>query len=450
MEKSRTINEGVEETESRPVVPELRRSTRKRKKSAYFAEFDVESDSREEGAEDRDDPSFQPEEIDDRDTFSLPLSPCDNGQENPEVPLPCVESSKDPVQTEAAPHHVNMKTENSETNSKLSRSQSPKNKPCVCDECGKVFVSHPKLNKHIRRVHRISKTPMPCPACKAAFSKPETLWNHFQDVHGAGIWQTRLSTRAPAKPRKTPVFAIDGTQSTVCDHCGKEFNSAMSLHRHVHLIHGTGALAQNFMVCAQCGKSFKTQESLNQHIRQVHEGIDFRCDICNRMCQSPGKLWRHKVEVHEITDLPPPPRVTVSTCEYCNQTFLRGLEVHVRTCHPEHFEQFQENIKANLNLKLKDQKGLRGTISLTPNALKKREQRALLKEKGPEAVLGLVPKWMLPKECPVCKQMISENAFSRHVQSHGTNTSMKINHQSDVSESVTQRKGVVVDTLKVV
>lgn len=281
------------------------------------------------------------------------------------------------------------------------------------------------------------------------FTRLPTPWRHYHHKHSTiGASHSSNSNRTPTIPRQTPAASAGAdTESTVCDQCDKEFSSSLSLRRHVHLIHGDGAIAINYLVCPYCGKSYKTKDSLGQHIGQVHEGVDFRCDICNRMCQAAEKLWKEKVGVHGMTDLPLPPNVTLYECEYCHKKLLRGLEAHVKRHHPERLEEYRESARAKFNLELKDQKGNPDTISLS--TLRKRQYRALLKEKGPAAAQGLIPKWLLPRQCPVCGEMVSGRSFRLHLRKHKTSIWVPRTFSKSNDKKQVQTKGTFVDAFKV-
>lgn len=72
----------------------------------------------------------------------------------------------------------------------------------------------------------------------------------------------------------------------------------------------------------------------------------------------------------------------------------------------------------------------------------------LLREKGPEAVRGIVPEWMLPKKCPHCRDIISGPGFLHHVRKHETDIWVP---QRAVSkdENVISHGGKFTDTLRV-
>lgn len=218
----------------------------------------------------------------------------------------------------------------------------------------------------------------------------------------------------------------DGTADTkpqICEMCGGVFASTMGLKRHLNEAHGVGGKFS--CLVADCGKRFLTQYKLVIHNRRVHFGDQYKCDLCSKLCLTPGKLWKHKREDHGMSDLPPPKSVTIYECYYCSKKLLRGLKTHVETEHPEHVKEFQEaeaTKKSRLPKRFRTYKAVENR--LVRDRLRKRAQRQKLREMGPEAVrLGLVPKWLLGKDCNICKKTISSNNFAEHMRNlHGLGT----------------------------
>lgn len=333
---------------------------------------------------------------------------------------------------------------------------SNKSDSCVCEECGKVFSRNSLLLGHRNKFH-VSSDEFKCPSCPKTFAREANLWGHYQYSHmGAGASSSDTPTKIPKTWRRDRPTPLGGMPSAVCHTCGKEFHDISSLCRHVYKIHGEGANAQNFFICPSCGRSYKSKDTLNAHIRQIHEGEDYRCDVCRKKCQSAGKLWRHKIEVHKMTDLAPPPNVVVYNCEFCDEQVLRGLEAHVKTRHPEHVEEFLRNpskrIVAQKGHRIMDSRGKWKAVKTEPDehpcsnsTQKKREYRKLLLERGLEAAKDLIPQWMHPKKCPVCGDMIDGAGFRVHVRKHETGIWVRGRR---TNQGLTQ-SGTFVDKLKV-
>lgn len=99
---------------------------------------------------------------------------------------------------------------------------------------------------HVKRVNKHNT----CSVCFTVFLTHNDLLQHSKDVH-------RLKS-----------ITDDGTpQKWVCNYCGKEIGTKLSLsiHERIH----TGVRPY---VCECCGRSFKSKANLIQH-QPVHTGI---------------------------------------------------------------------------------------------------------------------------------------------------------------------------------
>ena len=78
--------------------------------------------------------------------------------------------------------------------------------------------------------------------------------------------------------------------------------------------------------CNQCGKSYD-KRNLQRHINQVHEGLKYKCELCQKMFSEPANLKRHIMCVH---DKQKPYR-----CSVCNKAFGQksDMEIHTDTVH---------------------------------------------------------------------------------------------------------------------
>jgi len=90
-------------------------------------------------------------------------------------------------------------------------------KPCECSVCGKVFVRHSSLNRHIRshtghkpyEYHEYEEKPYKCKECGKVFKWPSSLPIHMR-VH-------------------------TGEKPYDCKECGRAFSCSSSLRRHVRI-----------------------------------------------------------------------------------------------------------------------------------------------------------------------------------------------------------------------
>ncbi|CAL8146298.1 unnamed protein product [Orchesella dallaii] len=261
----------------------------------------------------------------------------------------------------------------------------------MCEECGGLYSSH------YIQAHKDSHDPnskVKCPQCPLEFRRGRGFWHHFARVHlqqdcdidEEGNSNDGGGTSRHHQASKVPI-------SFTCSICQQPYDSDANLKRHMYFSHGDGSNPTNFLVCPYCPKKFKQKCTLDDHIRRTHDGVaDYRCDICGRDLQSAGKLWKHKVNYHKMTDLPPPPELEVITCEYCDEMVLRGYETHVKKRHPDMLSEF---LKKN------------GSFPMPDVALS-------------NEILGLPPGPNPYVICPVCQKEFRRSSLKRHLRNvHG-------------------------------
>ena len=71
----------------------------------------------------------------------------------------------------------------------------------------------------------------------------------------------------------------NGEKLQKCKNCDKSFGHALSLKKHIEMIHE--AIKYE---CDCCDKSFSTLQSMKKHIHTVHEGHkDHKCNSCDKL-----------------------------------------------------------------------------------------------------------------------------------------------------------------------
>ena len=56
--------------------------------------------------------------------------------------------------------------------------------------------------------------------------------------------------------------------------------------------------------CEICQKELRRKQRLKAHIKQVHEGRKLLCELCPKMFVEKGNLAKHMKKIHQVTKLP--------------------------------------------------------------------------------------------------------------------------------------------------
>ncbi|XP_073812583.1 uncharacterized protein isoform X26 [Musca autumnalis] len=150
----------------------------------------------------------------------------------------------------------------------------------ICEICGHVAVSQPKLKRHIYRVHTSHKVPTQCEYCLKWYPSRANMLVHVNNVHTYNEYQ--------------------------CDICDHVASSRSAYHQHKRSKHGTVKEHK----CAVCGKPFKSPGVLKQHMA-THTGIDiFKCAYCELTFKYNSNRFTHLKRMHplEYAELPKRPK----------------------------------------------------------------------------------------------------------------------------------------------
>ncbi|XP_045709481.1 zinc finger protein 177-like isoform X1 [Phyllostomus hastatus] len=164
-------------------------------------------------------------------------------------------------------------------------------KPFQCSDCGKIFIFHSSLKKHVRS--HTGEKPYECDHCGKFFSQSSHL-----NVH-----------------RRTHT----GEKPYDCKECGKAFTVPSSLQKHVRTHTG-----EKPYECSDCGKAFIDQSSLKKHQRSHTGEKPYECNQCGKSFSTGSYLIVHKrTHTGEKT----------YECKDCGKAFRNSscLRVHVRT-----------------------------------------------------------------------------------------------------------------------
>jgi len=154
-----------------------------------------------------------------------------------------------------------------------------------CNLCGEVFVRRSDLDGHMasKHVNQPTSSVVKCSTCHKGCASLTEFNAHLEESPdcSSGDVQSRVIfvSSDPAEINYRPFL---------CDICGKNFSTALSLRMH-HKLH-TG---ERPYACGTCGKSFVQKIQLTQHELR-HLGIrPFACTVCNRSFSQKAQLTQH-------------------------------------------------------------------------------------------------------------------------------------------------------------
>lgn len=170
----------------------------------------------------------------------------------------------------------------------------------TCEECRKVYVEKEKFQDHASEHLKTSLKSLlqvnVCEHCGKGFETAGTLHRH--------LW-----LHSDDNPHK-------------CEHCGKGFHSASVLTN--HLMTHLGSNKIKIHECEVCGKRFSHDNSLRRH-RCVHTGEKpYKCGRCEKAFTTSTNLRRHLM-IHL--------GIKPHKCEHCGKEFRRmsHLQRHLQT-----------------------------------------------------------------------------------------------------------------------
>lgn len=159
----------------------------------------------------------------------------------------------------------------------------------VCDICGLKYSRNFNLRRHKESVH--VSTTVQCPYCPSTFTRHDNLTQHIKFIHN-NMGSNRCKYCGKQFARKHTMEEHINVQHLnvkkyQCLKCSKLFGYPWSLYNHVRVKHECDGAFK----CYYCSKVFSTIKNLRNHVLSIHEGVRYKCKICNKVlkCQSAYK-----------------------------------------------------------------------------------------------------------------------------------------------------------------
>ena len=178
---------------------------------------------------------------------------------------------------------------------------------CDRDQCSYSSTRKDRRDHHIEKVHsegaleekkqKMSKPPVPCPACDRVFDSKLAMKYHYRSKH-EGV-------RYP------------------CHLCDYKATQIGSLRKHINVIH-EGVRHQ----CNLCKHKSHTKTALRMHVESVHEKVRYYCDQedCDFSATNKHDVKIHVKTTHEGLRYP---------CKHCDYEakLIGNLKAHIRIKH---------------------------------------------------------------------------------------------------------------------
>ncbi|XP_077978574.1 uncharacterized protein LOC144434011 [Glandiceps talaboti] len=205
-----------------------------------------------------------------------------------------------------------------------------------CEYCDKCFTGSKYLTKHMKTFHKpatqcvlgrdyfeidmktsyIPKRQYETGSGYIEKTDPETK-RHKENSNESSTCSTDTDCRLEK------VCLDTGTNSYVCNECGKGFCENCSLKPHIKF-HSS----EKLFVCKECGTGFHTSTNLKTHManhKRTTLKFVFLCEACNTSFKHAHYLKEHMVRHHKV-------KQPIHMCHECGQWFfeISELRIHVK------------------------------------------------------------------------------------------------------------------------
>ncbi|XP_044736228.1 zinc finger protein 239-like [Chrysoperla carnea] len=203
-------------------------------------------------------------------------------------------------------------------------------RPFVCDNCGKAYISNSHLKRHINTTHSEVRPTYKCSICMLNLRSLTNLRKHQARLHVNGRkYQYECDECQQGFYKKSQLNAhiFSHTQKApyTCSHCSEGFLNRASLKKHEKKSHTE-------YPCSVCDEKFNRWTDLLLHKKVNHKKVttkEFKCEKCVKAFSKQEHLTAHEETHKDIR--------TFFTCpeENCEREYLykRNLVQHIKIAH---------------------------------------------------------------------------------------------------------------------
>ena len=191
----------------------------------------------------------------------------------------------------------------------------------MCQYCGKNFARLQNRKRHEVKMHKdvkVKKEELPCTHCGVIYQVKGHLLRHIKNNHNE-------SSQSDTK-----------VNPLVCIQCGRRYVKMKQLKDHMR-VHSKTYLEAKSM-CNICGKEFRSNVSLKSHVDIIHNGRrDYPCDRCGKLFTRYNTLKTHR-KIHDD--------IKQFECIFCNSSYRekRNLVNHIQKNHPNSELKLKKNM----------------------------------------------------------------------------------------------------------
>ncbi|XP_055678549.1 gastrula zinc finger protein XlCGF26.1-like [Lutzomyia longipalpis] len=202
-------------------------------------------------------------------------------------------------------------------------------KDVQCPLCGKMFACKQYLGTHM--LMHTKRGGYICTLCNKAYNSRGGLLYHKKYAHSVeavGVQEVGENGQIVCKPKR---------KKNECEKCGMKFVRKSQVEKHFLEVHLGISKGSDSFVCEQCGKVLKTKASYERH-QYVHSTTkDIMCPVCGKMFSCKEYLGVHMLNHRDKNSY---------TCEVCKKAFSRtGFRYHRKHAHKEKNKKLIDNFQ---------------------------------------------------------------------------------------------------------